>query len=70
MRYVLAFFRFWYDFVIGDDWRMAAGVGASLVVTWILAHSGVTIWWLLPLAAISVLWLSLRREVRKGTGRG
>jgi hypothetical protein len=70
MRYVVAFFRFWYDFVIGDDWRMAVGVAASLVATWILAHGGVTIWWLLPLAAISVLWLSLRHEVRKGTGSG
>ena len=26
MRYVRAFARFWYDFVVGDDWRIAAGV--------------------------------------------
>jgi len=30
MRYVRGFFRFWYDFVIGDDWRIAAGVAAVL----------------------------------------
>lgn len=32
MRYVRAFGRFWYDFVIGDDWRIAAGVAAVLGV--------------------------------------
>jgi len=29
---------FWYDFVIGDDWRGAAVVAAALAVTAILAH--------------------------------
>lgn len=23
---ILLFFRFWYDFIIGDDWRVAAAV--------------------------------------------
>ena len=32
MRYVRAFGRFWYVFVIGDDWRIAAGVAAVLGV--------------------------------------
>ena len=30
MRYVKAFGRFWYDFIVGEDWRIAAGVAASL----------------------------------------
>ena len=30
MRYVKGFGRFWYDFVVGEDWRIAAGVAASL----------------------------------------
>jgi hypothetical protein len=30
MRYVVAFGRFWYDFVVGDDWRIAAGVAVVL----------------------------------------
>jgi O-antigen ligase len=39
MGFVRGFFRFWYDFVVGDDWRIAAGVvvvlaaGAALVAT-------------------------------------
>jgi hypothetical protein len=27
-----AFARFWYDFIIGDDWKIAAAVVAALVV--------------------------------------
>ncbi len=26
MRYVKSFGRFWYDFIIGDDWKIAAAV--------------------------------------------
>jgi hypothetical protein len=26
VRYLRGFLRFWYDFVVGDDWRIAAGV--------------------------------------------
>ena len=32
MRFVVAFGRFWYDFVVGDDWRIAAGVVGVLAV--------------------------------------
>ena len=30
MHAVRGFGRFWYDFVVGDDWRIAAGVVAAL----------------------------------------
>ena len=30
MRFVAGFARFWWDFVVGDDWRIAAGVIAVL----------------------------------------
>ena len=26
MRFARGFARFWWDFVVGDDWRIAAGV--------------------------------------------
>ena len=32
MRYVRGFLRFWLEFVVGDDWRIAAGVVAVLAV--------------------------------------
>jgi uncharacterized membrane protein len=59
-----AFGRFWWDFVVGDDWLSAAGVAVGLGATAALAGDGVAAWWLLPLAVLLVLWLSLRRAVR------
>ncbi len=55
---------FWYDFVVGDDWRVAVAVVAALVVTAIVAAAGIPAWWVLPVAAVVVLALSLRRAAR------
>ena len=30
VRFVVGFGRFWWDFIIGDDWKIAAGVVAVL----------------------------------------
>jgi hypothetical protein len=30
VRLIAGFLRFWWDFVIGDDWRIAAGVAVVL----------------------------------------
>jgi phage shock protein PspC (stress-responsive transcriptional regulator) len=59
-----AFARFWYEFVIGDDWAVAAGVAAGLAVTYALSQEAVSAWWLLPLLLIVLLPLSLWRAVR------
>jgi hypothetical protein len=59
-----AFGRFWWDFVIGDDWLVAVLVVVSIGATAILAAAHVAAWWLLPLAVLAVLWLSLRRAIR------
>ena len=32
MRFVSAFAHFWWDFVVGDDWRIAAGVVVVLAL--------------------------------------
>jgi len=43
MRYVVAFVRFWWDFVVGDDWKIAAGVALVLTVGALLAaYSGLS----------------------------
>lgn len=62
MRYVKAFARFWWDFVVGDDWRVAAGLAVALLVTWLLSNHGVNAWWLLPPAVALVLARSVVRE--------
>jgi hypothetical protein len=65
-RWLRSFGAFWYDFVIGDDWRGAAAVVLALVLTAVLVHvAGLNAWWLLPLAAIAALGWSLRRAVSK-----
>jgi hypothetical protein len=58
------FGRFWWDFVIGDDWRIAAGVAVALGASAALAASGEPAWWLLPVAVAMLLYVSLRRDAR------
>ena len=65
MRYLRSFGRFWWNFVVGDDWRVAAGVTVALASTALLTHEGVNAWWLLPPAVALVLALSLRRAVER-----
>lgn len=64
MRYVIGFFAFWYDFIVGDDWTVAAAVVVALAVTALLAHSGIAAWWLMPLAVVLSLTASLWRVAR------
>lgn len=59
MRYIFAFLKFWYDFIIGDDWTIAAAVAAAVVATGLLTHSNIRAWWLLPIDAIITLGISL-----------
>jgi hypothetical protein len=58
------FGRFWWDFVIGDDWLVAVLVAVAIGATAGLAAAGITAWWLLPVSVPLVLWLSLRRAIR------
>ena len=64
MTWLARFGRFWWDFVIGDDWLVAVLVAAAIGATAVLAAGGVAAWWLLPLAVPLILWLSLRRAIR------
>jgi hypothetical protein len=64
VKYVCAFGRFWWNFIVGDDWRVAAGVGVALAATYLLTHNGLNTWWLLPAGVALVLAESLRRAVR------
>jgi len=66
MRHLHAFGRFWWNFVVGDDWRAAAGIVLAIGATAAVAAGGVDAWWLMPLAVAGILALSLRRETRGG----
>jgi hypothetical protein len=64
MRRLRTLAAFLYDFVIGDDPLIAAVVALTLGLTAALADGGVAAWWMLPLAVVAVLALSLHRATR------
>jgi uncharacterized membrane protein len=64
VRWLRGFGRFWWNFVVGDDWLVAVLVVIAIVATAALAAAGVTAWWLLPLTVPVALLLSLRRAIR------
>ena len=57
----MRFLRFWWDFVVGDDWRAALGVVIALGATAALVAAGLNAWWLMPIGVAAVLFVSLRR---------
>ena len=62
MRHVKAFGRFWYDFVIGDDWVIAVVVVVAVTITALLAHNtSFPAWIVMPCAAVAVLAISILR---------
>ena len=68
MKQLKAFGAFWYDFVVGDDWQVAALVVIGLAVTAVLVHAAkVNAWWLLPVVVLAALAWSLHRatDIRK-----
>jgi uncharacterized membrane protein YfcA len=40
VKFVKAFFRFWYDFIIGDDWKIAAAVVIVLLAGALVVIAG------------------------------
>jgi len=58
---VEAFLRFLWDFVVGDDWRIAVGVVVALGGTALVAGTSVAAWWILPVAVVGLLGVSVWR---------
>ena len=69
MRLLRGFGRFWYDFIVGDDWRIALGVvlvlatGAVLVATGALSDAVLAP--LVALAIVAVVSVSLVAGTRR-----
>jgi hypothetical protein len=62
---IVGFFRFWYDFIVGDDWIAAVGVALALTATGLLAQSGTNAWWLMAAAVPLVLGITLLRAASR-----
>jgi hypothetical protein len=66
MRHVKSFVAFWYDFIIGDDWRAAVMVVAGLLLAAIFTHAArVNAWWVLPVFVLAALAWSLHRATAR-----
>jgi hypothetical protein len=63
-----SFLKFWYDFIVGDDWRVAAAVVVGLALTYALSRSSIAAWWVLPVAIGVFLPVSLWRATRPRPG--
>ena len=64
MTSISGFFRFLYEFVVGDDWTIAVGVAAAIGASAVVVHRGWAGWWLAPLAVVGLLSWSLWRAAR------
>ena len=53
-----------WEFVVGDDPLTALGVVVALGATALIAGAGAPAWWVMPLAALALLALSVRRAAR------
>jgi hypothetical protein len=65
MRHLAAFGRFWYDFLVGDDWIIAATVVVAVAVTALIADDVRAAWLVLPLASAAILVVSILRARRR-----
>ena len=64
MNHVRGFGRFWWDFVVGDDWRLAAGGLVALATAGLVANTRIAGWWVAPAVVIVTLVASLGRARR------
>lgn len=66
MSFIKNFFAFWYDFIVGDDWLIAAGVVVALVTASGLAGANLqTLAWIaMPVGVVLILAVSLWRGSR------
>lgn len=68
-RWVSAFGKFWYGFIIGDDWAAAAGVLVMLGAAYGLLRVHVPAWWVGPVVIAATLVITLRRAARRQDAR-
>ena len=66
MSRLTSFLHFLWDFVVGDDWRIAAGVVVALGITAAIATTDVAAWWILPVVVLMLLFGSVWRSATPG----
>jgi hypothetical protein len=63
VKYVVGFFQFWYDFIVGDSVLLAIGGVGAILLAYALAEADAAIAAevLMPLAVMGTIWASLPR---------
>jgi hypothetical protein len=68
MTWLSRFGRFWYDFVVGDDWRVAVVVIVAVAATVAAVHLDWNGWLILPAVVtgtlIATAWSAVRHQAR------
>ena len=62
VRWLAAVGRFFYRFVVGDDWSVAVVMLLALAVTAVLIANGIDAWWLVPPLAVVMTGVALWRR--------
>jgi hypothetical protein len=62
MNVVRAFARFLYDFVVGDDWRLAVAAAAALGLSAAAVGASIAGWWVAPVVITAALALVVLRD--------
>ena len=64
MTLIARFFRFWYDFIVGDDATLAIGVVLTMGATALLTSVDINAWWLMLAGVAVALTFAVFRVVR------
>jgi hypothetical protein len=64
MKYITAFGRFWYDFLVGDDWTIAVAVVVAVALTALLSRVTSAAWIVMVVAVAAILPISVWRVAR------
>ncbi len=64
MKFIANFGRFWYDFIVGDDWFIAAAGVLLIAVTALLVSMDVNAWWVLLLGTPLALFATVKRAAK------
>ena len=63
-----AFFGFWWDFIVGDDWTLAAGTVLTLLLAGLVNRAEgelqLLAWPIAPIGIVLTLYISVGRAVR------
>ena len=65
MRYVTMFFRFWWDFLIGDTPELAIGALAIIGLAMLLVRANINAVIIIPTAIVILLAFSAYRGARQ-----